>query len=182
MRSDAGRIADRVLAVGVVSEPYALPDGTVISSYFDEYRVAADPDLLRDVGRALAKLLPPDVEVVAGLELGGVPFALAVSAAAQLPLVLIRKAIKPYGTRRQVEGDPVTGRRVVMIDDVVRSGRQILTAANALVAAGGLPTAAVTILTRPGQAAAVLAEHGISLDSMLPPVPQHPAMPTVMRR
>ncbi|MET8283555.1 phosphoribosyltransferase family protein [Micromonospora sp. NPDC005174] len=177
-----GDIAGQVLALGTVAEPYALPDGTVISSYFDEYRVAGDPKMLGDVGRALAELLPPRVEVVAGLELGGVPFALAVSAVTRLPLVLIRKVIKPYGTRRQVEGHPLVGQRVAMIDDVVRSGRQILTAADALKAAGGLPTAAVAVLTRPGPARAVLAERGISLDCMLPEVPQHNSLATVMRR
>lgn len=156
-----------ILSAGTVNEPYTLPSGAVIDSYFDEYRVAADPELLAEVGAVLADLLPADAEVLAGVELGGVPFALAVSAAARLPVVLVRKSVKPYGTRRQVEGQPITGRRIVMIDDVVRSGRQILTAAAALRAAGGQPTAAVAVLTRPGQAAAVVAAHEISLTSAL---------------
>ena len=182
MVSACSEIAARVLAAGTVHEPYILPSGAVIDSYFDEYRITADPGLLREAAVALADLLPSDVEAVAGLELGGVPFALAVSAVTGLPLVLVRKAVKAYGTRRQVEGTSVSGRRVAMVDDVVRSGRQILTAAAALHAVGGIPTTAVAVLTRPGSASVLLADHGICLASMLPEVVQPAAVPIGVQR
>ncbi|MGH3681842.1 MAG: orotate phosphoribosyltransferase [Natronosporangium sp.] len=151
----------------MVAAPYELPDGTVIDEYFDEYRVAADPVLLGEVGTALARLVPAGVDVLAGLELGGVPFAFATSAAAGLPLVLVRKIPKPYGTRRQVEGRPIAGGRVAMVDDVVRSGAQMLAAARALTAAGAHAAHALTVLARPGSGRAALADHGISLHSLL---------------
>lgn len=165
-------LAARVLAAGTVVGSYELPDGTVINSYFDEYRVAADRDLLLQTGTALAALLPADVEVVAGLELGGVPFALAISWVTGLPVVLVRKAPKPYGTRGQVEGAVLAGRRVAMVDDVVRSGRQVLVAAEALAAAGGRPNTALAVLSRPGGARELLAGHGIALASALGDVPE----------
>ncbi|MFC7527564.1 orotate phosphoribosyltransferase [Actinoplanes sp. GCM10030250] len=160
-------LVERVITVGTVTGRYTLPNGSILTSYFDEYRIAADPDLLAQTGRALAALLPPDVDAVAGLELGGVPFALAVSAATGLPVALVRKTEKPYGTRLQVEGQPASGARVAMVDDVIRSGGQILIAAAALRNAGTLPTAAVAILIRRGGAKTLLAGHGITVTGVV---------------
>ncbi|GAA2494029.1 orotate phosphoribosyltransferase [Winogradskya humida] len=160
-------LVERVVSVGTVTGRYTLPNGGTLTSYFDEYRVAADPDLLFQTGLALAALLPPDVDVVAGLELGGVPFALAVSAATGLPAALIRKTAKPYGTCLQVEGQPAPGARVAMVDDVIRSGRQILIAAAALRQAGTLPTMAVAILIRQGEAKSLLAGQGIKVNAVV---------------
>jgi orotate phosphoribosyltransferase len=160
-------LAERVLAVGTMDGPYWLPTGRVLDLYFDEYRVAADPELLARTGEALAGLLPPDIDVIAGLELGGVPFALAVSAATGLPAALVRKAPKPYGTRLQVEGQPPPGARAVMVDDVIRSGRQITFAATALRRAGADPVAALAILIRPGNAKALLDSRGITVAAVI---------------
>ncbi|MQA26743.1 MAG: orotate phosphoribosyltransferase [Micromonosporaceae bacterium] len=165
--SIAASLALRIRTAATVTAPYELPDGTVIDEYFDEYRVAADPALLGEVGTALACLVPAGVDVLAGLELGGVPFALATSAAAGLPLVLVRKIPKSYGTRRQVEGRPIGGARVAMVDDVVRSGGQMLAAVRALTAAGGRTTHALAVLARPGPGRTALAGQGISLRSLL---------------
>ncbi len=163
MTATATALADRVLTIGTVTGPYTLPTGGTLDSYFDEYRIAADPTLLAQTGEALAALLPPGIDVVAGLELGGVPFALAVSAATGLPAALVRKAVKPYGTRLQVEGQPPRGARVAMVDDVIRSGRQITVAASALRRSGCDPVAAVAILIRPGNAEALLHADGITV-------------------
>ena len=160
-------LVERIITVGTVTGRYTLPNGRTLTSYFDQYLVAADPDLLSQTGQALAALLPPDVDVVAGLELSGVPFALAVSAATGLPAALVRKTVKPYGTCLQVEGQPASGARVAMVDDVIHSGRQILITAAALRQAGTLPTTAVAIFIRPAEAKPLLADHGITVNGIV---------------
>jgi orotate phosphoribosyltransferase len=160
-------LAQRVLDVGTMNGPYWLPTGRILDFYFDEYRVAADPALLARTGEALAGLLPPDIDVIAGLELGGVPFAFAVSAATGLPTALVRKAPKAYGTRLQVEGRPPSGARVAMVDDVIRSGRQITFAATALRRTGADPVAAIAVLIRPGNAKALLDSRGITVAAVI---------------
>jgi orotate phosphoribosyltransferase len=166
----------RILDTGTVDGRYVLPNGRVLACYFDEYRVAADPALLADTGKALAAMLPPNTDVIAGLELGGVPFAFAVSAASGLPTALVRKKAKSYGTHLQVEGAPIRGARVVMVDDVIRSGRQILIAAAALRHAQTIPTTAVAIVIRQGNARTLLARHDIAVlgitDETTPPTEQ----------
>ncbi|HEX5852641.1 MAG TPA: phosphoribosyltransferase family protein [Solirubrobacteraceae bacterium] len=71
-------------------------------------------------------LLPAGVEVIAGIELGGVPLAVVVSQVSGLPTVFVRKAAKTYGTCRLAEGGDVAGRRIAVIEDVVTSGGQVI--------------------------------------------------------
>jgi len=50
-----------------------LCSGQVSSTCFDKYRFDADPILLREIAVDMAKLVPPGTEVLAGLEMGGIP-------------------------------------------------------------------------------------------------------------
>ena len=76
----------------------------------------------RGVGQPVAR----GVELLAGLELGGVPLAVVVSQVSGLPSVFVRKAAKTYGTCRLAEGGEVAGRRIAVIEDVVTSGGQVI--------------------------------------------------------
>src|SRR5256886_11551703 len=78
--------------------------------------------ILRRLGRHLAELVPADTQVIAARELGAVLLGGAVSMQMGLPLVLVRKEPKEYGTGKQVEGRFEAGRRVTVIEDVVTTG------------------------------------------------------------
>jgi orotate phosphoribosyltransferase len=58
---------------------FKLRSGQVSDEYFDKYRFEADPALLARVAAAMLPLVPDEAEVLAGLELGGVPIATAMS-------------------------------------------------------------------------------------------------------
>jgi len=152
---------------------FRLPTGQVIDEYFDEYLLAADPALLRDVAAEMAERLPPDTEALVGLELGGIPLAVAVSAATGVPAGFFRRERKPYGTCRQLEGHAIAGRCVVLIDDVVRSGSQLLRAASVLRCAGADVTTALCVLDRDRDGRTRLAEQQIMLRSLLTPAVLH---------
>ena len=80
-----------------------------------------------EIAIALVGLLPADVDVLAGLELGGVPAAAVVaSQVSGLPVVFVRKTAKAYGTCRLAEGGEITARRVAIIEDIVTSGGQVV--------------------------------------------------------
>ena len=55
---------------------FTLRSGATSTEYFDKYRFEADPFLLRSIAEHLRILIPPETEVLAGLELGGVPIAI----------------------------------------------------------------------------------------------------------
>jgi orotate phosphoribosyltransferase len=160
-------LAGRISEVACVTGAFTLADGTTLKAYFDEYRLAADPQLLRDVARAMAVFVPEGIEVLAGIELGGVPLAVALSAATGLPTVFLRRVPKDHGSQQQIEGTDVNGRRIALVDDVIRSGGQLLAMARTLRVAGAHVSTALCVLERPLGGRSLLAEHGVALRSLL---------------
>ena len=127
---------------------FVLRSGAISSEYFDKFRFESDPALLRRIARRMLELVPPGTEVLAGLELGGVPIATAMALESGLPAVFVRKAAKAYGTCRAVEGAEVDGRRVVIVEDVISTGGAIAEGAAHLRAAGATITSVVCALWR----------------------------------
>lgn len=160
-------LAARLTEVACVARPFTLHDGRTLDSYFDEYRLAADSQLLHDVADAMSTLIPQHADVLAGIELGGVPLVVALSAATGLPAAFLRRLPKRYGSRRQIEGAPINGRRVVLVDDVVRSGGQLLAMARMLRIAGAPVADTLCILERPLGGRQLLADNGITLHTLL---------------
>jgi orotate phosphoribosyltransferase len=115
-----------------VTGEFVLRSGRVATEYFDKYLFEADPDLLDEVAVGLAGLVPEGTEVLAGLEMGGIAVVTALARHAGLPCAFVRKAAKPYGTHRLAEGAEVAGRRVLVVEDVVTSGGQVVISAGQL--------------------------------------------------
>jgi orotate phosphoribosyltransferase len=84
---------------------FRLRSGQVSDEYFDEYMFEAQPGLLREVAEAMVALLP-ECEVLAGMEMGGIPIATVMSQLTGLPTVVVRKQAKEYGTGKSAEGGP----------------------------------------------------------------------------
>jgi sugar phosphate isomerase/epimerase len=82
--------------------------------------------------------VPPDVDALAGLEMGGIPLATMLSQETGLPTLFVRKEAKKYGTCKLAEGGEIKGRRLTIVEDVVTSGGQILLSAKELLDERGL--------------------------------------------
>ena len=150
----------RILALGHIQGRFTLRSGAVADSYYDKYRFMADPDTLSQICQAMADRLP-DCDFVAGIEVGGIPLATGVSLASGRPLLIVRKVAKTYGTERLIEGAEVAGRRVVLIEDVVTTGGQIVLSAAELREAGAVVVAAMCVVDRGGVGRETLAANGI---------------------
>ncbi len=83
---------------------FRLRSGAVTTEYFDKYRFEADPALLRAITDSLVTLVPSATDALAGLELGAVPLATALTLRTGLPAIFVRKRPKEYGTCRLAEG------------------------------------------------------------------------------
>jgi orotate phosphoribosyltransferase len=164
--SSSGALEDRI-ATAFRPGPYELPDGRVLDRYFDPYQLTADPSLLRETAAALADLLPPNTQVVAGPALAGISLVTAVSLYTGLPAAYVRAAPKTHGTWRQIEGADLHGRSTVLIDDTARSGTSLLRSARLLRMAGAWVTTTVCVLDRDAGAAALLAAHRMTLAALL---------------
>lgn len=160
-------LAARIRAASQRQGRFQLRSGKYSDTYFDKYRFEAEPKLLRDIAEALATLIPPDTQVLAGLEMGGIPIATVLSQVTGLPTAFLRKAPKAYGTCQYAEGTPLQGRRFVLIEDVVSSGGAI-TDALALLRHDGLDASvALCVIDRQTGAAEALAAHGVALRALL---------------
>lgn len=161
------RLAARIRDTAHQRSVYYLPTGETINSYFDEFSLAADPELLRDVAAAMRRQLPCDIDAVVGVELGGIPLAVALSAASGLPAAFLRRQPKTYGSFRQVEGANVSGSHVALVDDVVRSGSQLLRAAELLRHHGARTCTGICVLDRGLSGSEQLGRNDIDLRTLL---------------
>ena len=101
---------------------FVLRSGRRSNRYFDKFLFETDPALLKEVARHLAALVPSQTQRLAAPELGAVLLGGAVSMETGLPLILVRKEPKGYGTAKQLEGRFGAGERVTVIEDVVTTG------------------------------------------------------------
>lgn len=145
-----GELAQRLHTACALTGEFVLRSGQVSDHYFDKYQFEADPELLRDTVEHLAALIPAGTEVLAGLELGGVPVATALSLHTGLPAAMVRKEAKTYGTAKLAEGAGIDGRRVLIVEDIVSTGGQIAISVEELRSRGAIVDAALCVIDRSG--------------------------------
>ncbi|SEO62707.1 orotate phosphoribosyltransferase [Actinacidiphila rubida] len=160
-------LARRIHAASHLTGQFTLRSGNTATEYFDKYRFESDPVLLDEIAAAMAPLVPAGTQVLAGLEMGGIPVVTALGRHTGLPCAFVRKHAKAYGTCRLAEGAQVAGRRVAVVEDVVTSGGQILASTAELRALGARITTAVCVIDREQGGAQGLAAHGIGLAALL---------------
>lgn len=160
-------LAQRIYQAAHLTGEFVLRSGRTATEYFDKYRFEADPALLDAVAEAMVPLVPPDTEVLAGLELGGIPVVTALGRHTGLPCAFVRKAAKDYGTRRLAEGAEIAGRRVLVVEDVVTSGGQIVLSTKELRALGADVRTALCVIDRDQGGREALGQAGLDLVSLL---------------
>ena len=136
------------------------------SDYYVDIKQATRPDLLREISSRMA----PHVrgyDRLAGVELGAVPIATAVSLETGLPFVIVRKTVKEHGTKRAFEGELRVGDRVAFVEDVVTTGGTLRTAVEGLRAAGAIVDRAIAVVDREEGGAENLGSAGVELVSLL---------------
>ena len=163
----SSELATAINDVAHLTGSFRLRSGARATEYFDKYQFEARPDLLARITEAMAPLVPEDTEVLAGLELGGVPVATALSLHTGIPAAFVRKAAKEYGTQRLAEGADVDGRRVLVVEDVVTSAGQIVLSTGELRALGASVATALCVIDRESGGRAALAEVGVGLRALL---------------
>ena len=156
-------LARDLYAVSHLIGTFTLRSGAVSNEYFDKYRFESDPELLRRIGEAMASLVPEGTEVLAGLELGGVPLATILAQVTGLPVCFVRKEAKTYGTCQLAEGLELAGRRVTVVEDVVTSGGQVVISCGDLRYRGAVVEHALCVIDRESGGPAALAEIGVEL-------------------
>ena len=127
---------------------FTLSSGRSSTYIFDKYAFETRPKLLDAIAECMEKMLNSDVSRIAGMELGGVPLATALSLKTGLPFVIVRKGKKGYGIDRSIEGDLISEDRVVIVEDIATTGAQALLVAEAVEEAGAKVSSILYVVDR----------------------------------
>ncbi|MET0285182.1 MAG: orotate phosphoribosyltransferase [Polyangiales bacterium] len=165
--TDKAELAKRVVEVALRRGEFKLRSGQTSNVYFDKYQFEARPELLREIARALVPLLPKQTEVLAGLELGGVPIATAISLETGLPVAFVRKERKDYGTCLIAEGSVLKDKHVTIIEDVITTGGAVLDSIRELRAEGAKLDTVISVIYRGDPAKDYFASEGLKRVSLL---------------
>ena len=167
-------IRNRSLQTG---EEITLASGRKSSFYFNMKPTMMDAEGAHLIARlVLDNLSDLDADLIGGLEMGAVPLAASVAAISHaegraLSSFFIRKQAKDHGTQSLIEGlakdETMSGKRVVIIEDVTTTGGSSLKAAQALKAEGAKILRVITIVDREEGASDAFAEAGLELCPIL---------------
>jgi len=155
------RIADLLREYGAVEYgDFTLSSGAKSSYYLDVKTAITHPAVLLAIGEEMARRAPFDV--VAGVAVGGVPIAVATSITSGKPYAIIRNTEKAHGKGGRIIGS-VSGKRVLLVEDVTTSGGSVIGGIEALRAQGAVVETVVTVVDREAGAAAALGRCGVRL-------------------
>ena len=154
-----------------------LASGRTSTFYFNMKPTMMHAEGAYLIGRLVSQRLAGDgVDLVGGLEMGAVPLAAAVAATsgagvAPLNAFFVRKQAKEHGTQALIEGlapgETLSGKRVVILEDVTTTGGSALKAVEAVREAGAEVVLVLTLVDRREGATAAFEEAGVAFDAIL---------------
>ena len=161
------RLLDLVKAKAIVHGRVTLSSGKEADYYVDLRRITLDGEASPLVGTVMRELVADlAVDAVGGLTMGADPVATAMLHAAaaageRLDAFVVRKEGKAHGLQRRIEGPDIEGRRVLVVEDTSTTGGSVLTAVEALRAAGAQVVGVAVIVDRGTGAREVVEAQGL---------------------
>ncbi|ALJ31242.1 orotate phosphoribosyltransferase [Lactobacillus kunkeei] len=132
-------IASDLLKINAVTlspnEPFTWASGIKAPIYTDNRITISFPEVRTHIADGLAELIRnkfPEVKVIGGVATAGIPHAAIVSDKMDLPMIYVRSKPKDHGRGKQMEGSIDENAPIVLIDDLLSTGKSVLNAAQAL--------------------------------------------------
>ncbi len=160
------KLIERIKSLAILHGEFTLRSGKKSRYYVDKYRFETQPDVLAALGKFFAEHVTPDVDRIAGPELGAVCLAAATAMEANKPFVMVRKAAKEYGTTKRVEGELKAGEKVLIVEDILTTGGAVLEAAKSLTEAGATVVKIVGVIDRLEGARHNIEQAGFKMDAL----------------
>ena len=148
MAEEKQNLSKRIFKACYMEGDFLLRSGLRSKEYFDKYNIESDPELLKEVADLMIPFIPEQTEILAGLEMGGIPLATALSLKTKLPSRFVRKKAKPYGTRSICEGGSIEGERLCIVEDVITTGGQVVESVRELRKMGALVSDVLCVIFR----------------------------------
>ncbi|HLO71041.1 MAG TPA: orotate phosphoribosyltransferase [Flavipsychrobacter sp.] len=123
-----------------LQKPYVWASGWNSPVYCDNRKVLSYPYVRDFVKSELANMVLehfPDAEVIAGVATAGIAHGVMAADLLKLPFIYVRSKPKEHGMGNQIEGYMEPGKKVVVVEDLVSTGKSSLQAVDAIRAAGG---------------------------------------------
>ncbi|HUL39429.1 MAG TPA: orotate phosphoribosyltransferase [Methanomassiliicoccales archaeon] len=149
---------------------FTLASGKKSRYYIDIKRASTDPQVLAEIAEEMAGLLAVkgmSYDRIAGVVLGSIPLAVALSLRTGTPYVMVRKERKDHGTGKLIEGPMMQNDRVLVVEDVVTSAGSSAEAVAILRDAGAKVSTVLAVIDRQEGGRERLAEMGVELISLL---------------
>ena len=156
-------LAKKIFEKAHLTGTFKLRSGLTSNEYFDKYLFESSPDILRELAILMKELVPDDAELLAGLEMGGIPIATAISLSNGKDCIFVRKQEKSYGTCKLAEGSDFSGKKVCIIEDVVTTGGQIIKSVKELRERGANIDTVICAILRNDEAIELLKQEGLEL-------------------
>jgi orotate phosphoribosyltransferase len=141
-------LAKKVYEISYRRGMFLLRSGQTSTEYFDKYRFESQPALLTAIAELMAPMIPKDTQILAGLEMGGIPIATALSLKTGIPCTFVRKKAKSYGTCQFAEGLDVGGKKLCIIEDVITTGGQVILSTDDLRGVGAIVENVLCVINR----------------------------------
>lgn len=145
---------------------FTLASGAKSSYYIDIKRASTDPKVLYLISQLMAEKIQSSgikVDRIAGVVLGSVPLAAALSLATGIPYVMVRKEKKDHGTTKLIEGVLNKGDNVLVVEDVITSAGSSITAIGTLRENGANVTTIMSVIDRESGGPEALAKIDVKL-------------------
>lgn len=147
---------------------FTLSSGKKSNYYINMKKAITEPEILSTISKLITQKIDlDDIDKVAGPALGAVPIATAVSLESKLPLLMIRKEKKGYGTSKLIEGELNEGDNVIVVEDVSTTGGSLLKAIRAINDNGGNVKRAFVVVDREEGAIETFKKEGITLEPLI---------------
>lgn len=148
---------------------FKLASGILSPYYVDLRLIPSDPEAFRRVigfySSVLGSTLAKRVQRLAGIPTAGIAYAAVLAFNLSKPFLYVRKEEKEHGRARRIEGILQPADRVLVLDDVITTGKNIVEAVEAIRAEGGVVEDALVLLDRQQGGEANLRKVGVKLHS-----------------
>ncbi|RLI22009.1 orotate phosphoribosyltransferase [Candidatus Bathyarchaeota archaeon] len=170
MKTEFCRLLNKIGAIefGI----FRLTSGKISPYYIDLRIVPSFPDAFRKICDLYIKLVDTKVgrenfERIAGIPTAGISFASVIAYHFKKPFLYVRKEEKLHGRQRKIEGILMPGDRVLLLDDLITTGKSLINAAKAIRAEGGIVENAIVLLDREEGGKENLEKEGIKLHALM---------------
>lgn len=144
MQERTHEVAKALLDIQAVSlkpaDPFIWTSGLKAPIYCDNRLIMSFPEVRSFIEEELVGLIKrkyPEVELIAGTATAGIPHASIIADRMNLPMIYVRSSSKGHGKKNAIEGKVVSGQKVVMVEDLISTGKSVIEAADKVEEAGG---------------------------------------------